>query len=277
MAEQWKLGVCSWSLQVKNVPELERLLGEVGVGWTQIALGDPHHASWDESDEEFIKKVREASFAMSGAMLGFPGEDYTSPQTIRETGGFGDPALREKRLEILRWGVKKTKALGLDIMTAHAGFIPAVDAPGRQEFLDCLRRALDSAAESGITIAFETGQETAELLRATLDELKHERAKVNFDPANMLLYDKGDPLDAVRILGDALVHVHAKDARRPTTPGQWGEEVPLGEGTVDIPAFLNVLREVGFTGAIAVEREVGNQAERIRDISAGVALLKKLI
>ena len=84
-----------------------------------------------------------------------------------------------------------------------------------------------------MTVAFETGQETADLLRLTLDELKCPNLKVNFDPANMLLYDKGDPLRAVEILGPDIRSVHVKDANRPTTPGTWGEEVPLGQGQVE--------------------------------------------
>ena len=276
MAREWKIGVCSWSLQVKSIPELEGLLDRIGVSHTQIALGDPHHASWLEDDSTFIKSCSRASFTISAAMLGFPGEDYASPEAIKRTGGFGDPATRDVRLQILDWGLKKTRALGLEVLSAHAGFIPEPEDPGRGPFLDTLRRALDAAEREGITLAFETGQETAALLRLTLDELGHPRARVNFDPANMLLYDKGDPIEAVRILGKDIVHVHAKDARRPTVPGNWGEEVPLGEGQVGMAAFLDALEAVGYRGTIAVEREVGDQEGRVRDIATGVALLKKL-
>lgn len=276
MGDRWQIGVCSWSLQVRSIPELEKLLEQVGLSSTHLALGDPHHASWVEDDTTFLASVRKASFTASASMLGFPGEDYTSPETIRRTGGFGDPSLRRERLELVRWGAARAKALGLDVMSVHAGFLPEPGAPDRGPFLDCLGQALELSWAEGVTLAFETGQETAELLRATIDELAHPAARVNFDPANMLLYDKGDPIDAVRVLGPDIVHVHVKDAKRPKRPGQWGEEVPLGQGEVGMQAFLDVLDEVGYTGALAIEREVGDQAARIRDVKAGAELLRRL-
>src|SRR4051812_5974358 len=191
--EPLAVGVCSWSLQVKNIPELKGFLQRLGTDVVQIACGDPHHASWDEGDN-LPAMATAAGFRMTGAMLGFPGEDYTTPQTIQRTGGFGDPATRPERLERLRWALDRTRALGLTDLMLHAGFIPEPGQADRKPFLDTLARVSDLAREKGVTVAFETGQETADLLRRTLDELRCANVKVNFDPANMLLYDKGDPL-----------------------------------------------------------------------------------
>jgi len=116
MATPWTIGVCSWSLQVRSIPELERLLGQVGISTTHLALGDPHHASWVEDDKTFIKSVEKASFTVSAAMLAFPGEDYTTPQTIQKTGGFGDPATRKERMEMFKRAVDMTVDLGLKIL-----------------------------------------------------------------------------------------------------------------------------------------------------------------
>jgi sugar phosphate isomerase/epimerase len=276
MSQRWQIGACSWSIQVRSIPELERLLAQLGLSHTHLALGDPHHASWVEDDATFIKSVEKASFTATAAMLAFPGEDYTTPATIQKTGGFSDPALRDERLKLVTWGAGKAQALGLSIMSVHAGFIPEVGSPERTAFIDCLRRALDISAEHQVTLAFETGQETAALLRATLDELDHPRAKVNFDPANMLLYNKGNPIEAVRILGPDIVHVHVKDAKVPSQEGEWGEEVPLGEGQVSMTAYLDVLAEVGYSGSLAIEREVGDQAARVRDVQTGADLLRRL-
>jgi L-ribulose-5-phosphate 3-epimerase len=270
------LGVCSWSLQVGDVEELKRLLGDLGTDATQIACGDPHHASWSEGDA-MPEAARNSGLVLTGAMLGFPGEDYTTPQTIKATGGFGDPATRPERLERLAWALDRTVALGLSDLMLHAGFLPEVGDPGRSSMLDTLAKAGQMAAEKGVTLAFETGQETALLLRLTLDELKAPNLKVNFDPANMLLYDMGDPIHAVEILGPDIRSVHVKDAKRPTIPGDWGQEVPLGEGEVDIPRFLRTLRAVGYTGPLVVEREVGNQAERIRDVKHGLDLIRRCL
>jgi L-ribulose-5-phosphate 3-epimerase len=210
----WTLGVCSWSLQVSSIPELKRLLEQLGIDVVQIACGDPHHASWEEG-EAFPATARASGITMTGAMLGFPGEDYTTPQSIRETGGFGNPQWRAERMERLAWGLDRTLALGLHDLTLHAGFIPEVGDPQRSAMLDTLAQAADLAARKGVTLAFETGQETATLLRQTLDELQSPNVKVNFDPANMLLYDMGDPIQAVAVLGPDIRSVHVKDARRP--------------------------------------------------------------
>lgn len=270
------IGVCSWSLQVTSIPELSRLMADLGITATQIACGDPHHASWAEGDD-MPKAALAAGFTMTGAMLGFPGEDYTSPQTIKESGGFGPVALRAERLERLAWALHRTRELGLSDLMLHAGFLPEASDPDRNPFLDTLARAAAMAAEHNITLAFETGQERAELLRQTLDDLACPNLKVNFDPANMLLYDMGDPIQAVKILGPDIRSIHAKDARRPSTPGTWGEEVPIGHGQVDFPRFLQTLSDVGFNGPIMVEREVGDQSSRIADIRHGILHIQNLI
>jgi L-ribulose-5-phosphate 3-epimerase len=270
------VGVCSWSLQVSSVDELKRLCAGLGVDTVQIACGDPHHASWQEGDA-LPDVARASGLHFTGAMLGFPGEDYTTPQTIKATGGFGDPSLRAERLERLEWALDRTVALGLTDLMLHAGFLPDVGDPDRSSLLDTLGRAGQLAAEKGVTLAFETGQETADLLRRTLDDLKSPNLKVNFDPANMLLYDMGDPIRAVEILGPDIRSVHVKDARRPLTAGTWGQEVPLGQGQVDIPRFLKALRAAGYSGPLMVEREVGNQEDRVRDIRHGLALIRETL
>jgi L-ribulose-5-phosphate 3-epimerase len=270
------LGVCSWSLQVASIAELRWCLDRLGINVAQIACGDPNHASWAEGDT-MPEAARASGILLTGAMLGFPGEDYTTPATIKATGGFGNPADRPDRLERLRWALDRTVALGLSDLMLHAGFLPELDDPDRPAMLDTLARAGQFAHEKGVALAFETGQETAELLRQTLDDLKAPNLKVNFDPANMLLYDMGDPIRAVDLLGPDIRSVHVKDARRPTTPGRWGEEVPLGRGEVDIGRFVRALKRVGYTGPLVVEREVGDQAGRLRDVAHGLDFLRECL
>src|SRR6266404_5485180 len=152
--EPLAIGVCSWSLQVKSVAELQRLLHRLGMDVVQIACGDPHHAAWEEGDR-LPEAARAAGFRMTGAMLGFPGEDYTTPQTIQMSGGFGNPATRTERLERFRWALERTLALGLSDLMLHAGFIPEPGKPERKPFLDTLARVSDLARSKGITVAFE--------------------------------------------------------------------------------------------------------------------------
>ena len=206
-----------------------------------------------------------------------PAATRTTPQTIQKTGGFGDPATRPERLERFRWALERVRALGLSDLMLHAGFLPEPGDPDRKPFLDALGKVSAAAAAKGITVAFETGQETADLLRRTLDELKCQNLKVNFDPANMLLYDKGDPLRAVEILGPDIRSVHVKDANRTKVPGTWGEEVPLGQGEVNIRQFVKTLKKVGYRGPLCIEREVGDQEGRVRDIAHGVRVLRECL
>jgi L-ribulose-5-phosphate 3-epimerase len=274
--QPYEIGVCSWSLQVKSIPELKRLLAQLETDVIQIACGDPVHASWDEG-EGLPAAARAAGFRITAAMLGFPGEDYTTPQTIQQTGGFGNPATRAERLKHLQWGLDRTSAMGLDYLTLHGGFLPDPGDPDRGPFLDTLGKAAALAREKGITLGLETGQETADLLRRTLDDLKCDNVKVNFDPANMLLYDMGDPIRAVEILGPDIRSIHCKDANRPTTPGTWGEEVPLGEGQVNMRRFVETLKRVGFQGPLIIEREVGNQQQRMETVARGIRVLREIL
>jgi sugar phosphate isomerase/epimerase len=274
--EPLAIGVCSWSLQVTSIPELRGFLDQLGVNVVQIACGDPYHASWDEGDD-MPEAALAAGFDLTGAMLGFPGEDYTTPQTIQMTGGFGDPSTRPERLERFSWALERTLALGLADIMLHAGFLPEPGDPDRKPFLDTLGTVSQMAGEKGVTVAFETGQETADLLRQTLDDLQCANLKVNFDPANVLLYDMGDAIRAVEILAPDIRSVHVKDANRPTTPGEWGEEVPLGQGQADIARFVQTLRKVGYQGALCIEREVGTQEERLADIAHGIRFLRECL
>jgi L-ribulose-5-phosphate 3-epimerase len=274
--EPLAIGVCSWSLQVTSVPELKRLTTRLGIDAVQIACGDPHHAAWEEGDD-MPKIAKAAGLRLTGAMLGFPGEDYTTPQTIQKTGGFGDPATRPERLERFKWALDRTLALGLKDLMLHAGFMPEPNDPDRKPFLETLAKVADLAKAKHVTVAFETGQETADLLRRTLDELKCPNLKVNFDPANMILYDKGDPIRAVEVLGPDIRSVHVKDATRTKVPGTWGEEVPLGKGEVNIRKFIDTLKKVGYKGPLCIEREVGNQDQRMADIAYGIGVLKECL
>ncbi len=131
----------------------------------------------------------------------------------------------------------------------------------------------DAAAKKGVKFLMETGQETAEELKHFLEEMAHPALFVNFDPANMILYDKGIPVDAVQVLAPWIRHIHIKDATRTREPGTWGAEVPWGQGEVGTDAFLAALGEIGFQGAVAIEREAGE--DRFGDIKMAAEKLSQ--
>ena len=146
----------------------------------------------------------------------------------------------------------------------HAGFIDENDISYSEKFYERIISLAEAAGEKNIMLLLETGQETAEELRGFLEELDHPAIGVNFDPANMILYDKGNPIEAVRVLAPWVRHIHVKDANRTTQPGTWGAEVPWGNGQVQTEAFLNALEEIEFDGTLAIEREAGD--DRFGDV-----------
>ena len=163
-------------------------------------------------------------------------------------------------------------------MMLHAGFLPEPGSSDRKPFLDTLGTVSRLAAEKGITIAFETGQETADLLRLTLDELRCPNLKVNFDPANVLLYDKGDPIRAVEILGPDIRSVHVKDANRPEGGGAVGRRSAARRGAGEHA----VVREDAQEGRLprAVVHRAARSAtrnSRVADIAHGIRYLQQCL
>ena len=141
-----------------------------------------------------------------------------------------------------------------------------------------VRRICDHAASHGQTFALETGQESAEVLLRFLEDTGRGNLKINFDPANMILYGSGDPIAAFEALAPYVVSVHAKDGDPPPAfPGKLGTERPLGEGSVGIPHFIAALKRAGYTGTVNVEREKSDQRRRMEDIRNAVRMLHNLI
>lgn len=268
-----QIGVCSWSLQAKGPQDLADKVNAIGLKKVQLGL-TPHRddpGAWDG-----VQDILGASgITIVSGMYATQGEDYTSPDTIRQTGGVVLDEYWNENVELARATAISAQALGVDEVSFHAGFLP--HDPNDPAFDKLSGRVLELArifGETGVTLTLETGQETAATLLLFLEEMKKRGADnmgVNFDPANMVLYDMDDPIDALRRLVPHVKQVHAKDGKRPAAKGQWGEEVIVGAGEVDWVAFVRVLAEADYDGAYIFEREAGNT--RVADIKEGVAAL----
>jgi sugar phosphate isomerase/epimerase len=268
-----RVGVCSWSFQVSSIPELEEILPAVGTDLVALACGDPTHASWVEGDG-LPAAALAAGMRIAGTMIGFDGEDYSSPAAFLRTGGFSDPATRGPRLARLAWALERTRALGVSDLTLHIGTVPDAGERAREGFLDALRRAGTLALDAGVTLCIETGSEPADVLAACLAEVASPALMVNFDPANLVGSGHADAVEAVGILGRYIRGVHIKDALPPESPGAWGEEVPVGRGGADIPGVLAALAAIGYTGPLCVEREGGTREQRISEVAAAIAFVR---
>jgi sugar phosphate isomerase/epimerase len=260
-----RLAVCSWSLQPASPAELAAKLESTGIRRVQLALDPLREAPgvWGETAALFRLK----GITLVSGMFGCVGEDYSTLETIRATGGIAPDATWEQNWNNIQATAALAQQLGLKLVTFHAGFLPHEEKdPNFRKMLRRLAETADAFQAANIAVALETGQETAPVLVQLLRKLKRPNVGVNFDPANMILYDKGNPIAALRILGPWIRQVHIKDARRTKTPGTWGEEVVAGTGEVDWPAFFATLRELNYTGDFVIEREAGSQ--RVEDVRA---------
>lgn len=258
-----RLAVCSWSLQPENPDQLIGFLKEIGLHRVQIAL-DPIRER-PEVWGDFSRAAESAGLQLISGMLGCVGEDYSTMESIRRTGGIVPDDTWPQNWTNIQKTAELARQMNLKLVTFHAGFLPHdTRDPHYAKLLERLRQVADCFAGQDIQLALETGQETAEALRAFLQQVQRANVGVNFDPANMILYEKGDPIAALRALSPWLKQCHIKDARKTKVSGTWGDEVAVGTGQVPWREFFSVLEEQRFRGYCAIEREAGNQ--RLQDI-----------
>lgn len=266
------IGVCSWSLRAAGARELVDTLKKLELAHVQLALGpllkqDPR----GRADE--LTTLRDAGIHITAGMIAFPGEDYSSIAAIRKTGGYLSEPLWTERRDATIAAARLAREIGVAILTAHAGFVPPSSDPAYPKMIERLSIVADALEELGVTLAMETGQETAPELLQFLNDLRHRNVGVNFDPANMILYGAGDPIDAIRILGRHIRHTHVKDATLSDQPRmKWGAEVPFGTGQVRARRFLDALEAADYTGPLVIEREAG--PDRVNDIAVAIAALR---
>ncbi|OHB78579.1 MAG: xylose isomerase [Planctomycetes bacterium RBG_16_55_9] len=251
--KNWPIGVCSWSLRtdVKGVAEAMKK-----IGLDHVHLGI--RAAIGAEGVDVLAAIQKQDWTISATMIDFPQEDYSTLDTIKVTGGVAPDDCWERNRDLFFGAAEVTKKLGVKYLSMHAGFVDESDAAYARKFYDRIRTLADAAAEKDLILLLETGQESAKDLRHFIEELDHPAIGVNFDPANMILYDKGNPIEAVKVLAPWIKHIHVKDATRTRQPGTWGAEVPWGNGEVKPKAFINALEKIGFNGALAIEREAGD-------------------
>lgn len=269
-----RLGACSWSLKCDSPVDLARALGEVGASCVQLALEPLRTETWPI--EETTTSLRRANIRIVSGMIGTKGEDYSTLQSIRETGGVRSDAHWLWNLTMAEESAAIAKKLGVKLVTFHAGFLPERKGDSlRRKMLGRIAQIADRFAAQGVKLALETGQETAETLLDVLKELAHPNVGINFDPANMILYDMGDPVAALDTLAPHVVQVHIKDALLTEDPGTWGSEVVVGTGDVDWESFFEVVREHKLACTFMIEREAGDT--RVADMTAARELVEPLI
>ena len=257
-----RIGVCSWSWRLpmrEVVAQMERN----GIRGVNLALmpfieNDKYHGGSETPETwQWLKdKVAKGEVKVMSTMISTVGEDYTTIDTIKRTGGIVPDEHWEANKVRFTKGAQLTKELGCRFLLTHAGFLDEDDPAAFIKYVERVKWIRDVCAANGVFLILETGQETANALAAFLPSVPG--VFVNFDPANMILYGKGRPMDGIRRLVPWIRQVHVKDAKLSEKPGEWGSEVPWGEGEVGGRAFIAELEKLGFAGNYVIEREAGD-------------------
>ncbi len=270
-----EIGVMFWAGRdpVETVRELKALgarCGQIGIAGDFPLAGAA--AQWKAA-------LQAEDFPVVTAFCAYTGESYADIPTVQRTVGFIPPKTRAEREQRTYAVSDFARDVGIPSIATHIGFVPEDSSdPDYLAVREMVRRVCDHARKNKQTFALETGQEAAETLRAFFIDVNRENLGINFDPANMILYGTGDPIDALGILAQHVVSVHCKDGDWPPkgVAGALGEEKPLGQGSVGMDRFIQKLKSINFKGPLNIEREVQDQAQRLRDIAMGVKLLEKL-
>jgi L-ribulose-5-phosphate 3-epimerase len=274
VTSQNEIAVMFWA--GRDPAETLRELTDMGIRSGQLGLpGDFDIAgagAWKQA-------LTDAKFRVYTVFAAYTGESYADIPTVRGTVGFVPQNTRQSRESRTEEASRFAQAIGVGSIATHIGCIPEDrNDSDYRNIVELVRRICDYAGQFGQKFALETGQEPAAALKLFLEDVNRANLGINFDPANMILYGTGDPIEALGILGPHVASVHCKDGNWPPKgdPDALGEEKALGKGSVDLSAFLRKLREIGYTGPLAIEREASDPERRLRDISSGIQLLRQL-
>ncbi|HBE68916.1 MAG TPA: Fe-S cluster assembly protein HesB [Planctomycetaceae bacterium] len=232
-----------------------------------------------DNADRFLGQLKDLGIELTCVFGGFDGESYADIPTVTDTVGLVPSKTRAERLREMREIADFARLLECDVVALHLGFVPHDRTESLyQEVVDVTRQLCGHAEQNDQAVHLETGQETADGLLQFIDDTGCENLFINFDPANMILYGTGQPIEALTKLGPKVRSVHCKDATWSDKPGEtWGSEVPLGEGQVDIEAYLRTLKEIGYLGPLTIEREIPQEPERQKaEIAHASTLLRRL-
>ncbi len=280
-----EIGLMFWGernprLAVRGIKSLGLRCGQLGI---------PGHVPIEEVTPLWKETLAEEDFAVTVVFASYLGESYADIPTVQSTVGFIPAATRAEREERTRRIVDFGAALGIPSFACHIGFVPEDRRnPDYAAIRDIVRRICDYTAQRRMTFALETGQEPAHVMKAFIEDVGRDNLRINFDPANLILYGTGDPIEALAVLAPWVASVHVKDGNWPPRdkPGSLGTEMPLGEGSVGIERFVAKLKQIDYRGPLTIEREVSlEQAmddrhkeglSHLSDITNAINLLERL-
>lgn len=230
--------------------------------------------------EAYLQKANAAGILTTVVFSGFAGETYESIRRTAETVGLVPESLRAQRAAEFLSVSDFAKHLGCPVVALHIGFVPPRNSASYKDLIQTTQRILDHVKANGQNLHLETGQESADHLLEFIGDVGRDNLFINFDPANMILYGTGNPIEALKKVGHLVRSVHCKDAKwaaESVRGKEWGSETPLGEGDVGMETFIRTLKEIGYTGPLTIEREIPHDPVRQKaDIGKAVRLLEDL-
>ncbi len=254
--------------------------------FSQAACQGFHHCqitSWNPNlwTEENAKEIQAlcAKYEMeiTAFWCGWAGPRAWNFTEGPETLGIVPLAYRAGRVQNLLDGAAYARRLGVTDVVTHMGFIPEnMSDPNYPGVRAAVAEIARNLKQNGQNLLFETGQETPVVLLRLFEDIGTGNLFVNLDPANLILYGKGNPVDALDVLGGYVRGVHAKDGLYPTNGLELGQEVKVGEGKVNFPQLLARLKQVGYDGSLTIEREISGP-QQTADIQATKRYLEELL
>jgi len=235
----------------------------------------------DEIVPMLATRLREAlnkyQIEATSLVVGGPGREvwdfYEGPLTI----GLVPRETRAARIAHIKKASDFAKQCGIAAVQTHCGFIS--ENPNDavyKETVAAMREVAEYCKRNGQNFRYETGQETPITLVRAIQDVGMDNQGINFDLANLILYGKANPVDAIELLSPYIQGIHAKDGLWPTNPRKLGEEVPIGKGKVDFPRIIARLKELNYRGAVTIEREISGP-QQVEDVRAAKAYIEKLI
>lgn len=271
-----KLGVLVLLNDGNGIEEKIKAVKDMGFTSCQICCWNMN-AYTDENAEKILRALKENGVSISTLWCGWRGKAAWNFYEGQNTLGLVPPEMREKRTEDVIRGSDFGKKLGVTQIATHVGFIPENPLSDLyNEVIQMLRGIASHCKENGQYFLFETGQETPVTLRRAIEDIGFDNLGINLDPANLILYGKANPVDALDTFGRYVRDIHGKDGCYPTNGRELGKETALGAGKVNYPAFIARLKEIGYDGPITIEREISGD-QQIKDILMAKKLLEDLI
>lgn len=254
-------------------------LKAAGFSYCQM-VSPPDEYMYGKTAKEMTAKLqaamKENGIRVNSVFMSFKNQLWTYPEDAMRTIGLVPQETRAERIaracSIANWA----KAIGVDVLAAHVGFIPDDRACDfYRNLITAMREMALFMEASGLYFTFETGQESVNVLKNTIEDIGTDNLGINFDPANLLLYDIDEPSYLLEKLGKYVMHVHCKDGVRPVQKGTLGRETPLGEGNTGFESLLRNLYAQGYRGPLTIEREITG-AQQDADIMKAKALIEKI-